>query len=406
LAGARILFISNGHGEDTDTSYLIRALRDALPDLEAKAIPIVGDGGSYRRIGVPIVAPTLVLPSGGFTHNNRSLLLKDIRAGLLGNTIAQWRAMRREAATADLVLATGDIVSQTFAYGSRRPFVSFIATISAMYTGDLDLGPLLNRYFRSDRCRMVFTRDDHTATVLRRQGLPRIAFGGMPSMDFLHARGRDLQLPAGSRMVGLLPGSRMPEAARNLRLQLRIAEACFERAAPEDVAFRAALVPGVMASAAEAGAAEGWHMAAPGRLVKQVRGREVEVLCYDDAFEDILETCTMVIGMAGQAADQALALGKPSLLIGGEGPQFDYDFAEAQHRIHGGISVLVGSGGPADQATIEQAAVRLLDLLRDEAYLEDSRLRGPLRFGSRGSSKRFLDLLLPIIREAQAARPR
>jgi uncharacterized protein (TIGR03492 family) len=404
--GGKILFISNGHGEDTDTSYLIRALRAAEPDIEASAVPIVGDGGSYTRIGVPIVAPTLVLPSGGFTYNDRRLLIGDIRAGLIGNTIAQWRAMRRAAKDVDLVVGTGDTVSQTFAFGSKKPFVSFIASLSAIYEGTLRLDPLMKMYFRSPRCRMVMTRDDTTRADLQKQGFPRVAFGGMPSMDFLTASGRDLEIPAGARMVGLLPGSRIPEAPRNLRLQLRFVEKVAAiRGDRRPVVFRAALVPGVMAALPEVAEAEGWTLTSPGRVTKALAGgQRAEIIAYSDAFADILEACTMVIGMAGQAADQALALGKPSLMFAGEGPQFSWNFAEAQYRIHGGISALVGKGGPADDATIAEAARRLLDLLDDEAFLAKARERGPLQFGSRGSSARFVEKILPILQKEKAAR--
>lgn len=405
MAG-KILFISNGHGEDTDTSYLIRALRMAAPGIEASAVPLVGNGNAYRRIDVPIVAPTLVLPSGGFTYVDRKLIFDDIRAGLIGNTIAQWRAMRRAAADADLVVGTGDTVSQTFAFGSGKPFVSFIASLSALYEGTLGLDPLMKMYFRSPRCRLVLTRDDATRADLQHQGFPRVAFGGMPSMDFLAASGCDLQIPAGARMVGLLPGSRIAEAIRNFRLQLRFVEAvtALAQSAPP-VAFRAALVPGVMAALPEAAQAEGWTLKDGGRLSKPVAGgRLAEIICRDDAFADILEACTMVIGMAGQAADQALALGKPSLMFAGEGPQFSYAFAEAQYRIHGGLSVLVGNGGPADDATIGQAAERLLALLQDDAFLARARERGPLQFGSRGSSARFVEHILPMLEKEKAAR--
>lgn len=403
--GGRILFISNGHGEDTDTSFLIRALREADPDLDARAVAIVGDGGAYRRIGVPVVAPTLVLPSGGFTYVDRRLLIGDIKAGLIGNTIAQWRAMRRAAAAVDLVVATGDTVSQSFAFGSKKPFVSFIASLSALYEGTLRLDPLMRIYFRSPRCRLVLTRDDATRADLQRQGFARTAFGGMPSMDFLAASGRDLEIPAGSRMVGLLPGSRIPEAPRNFRLQLRFVEAVAAIAGDGPaVVFRAALVPGVMAGLTETAAAEGWSHDGHGRLTKAgPGGRPMQVRCHDDAFADILEACTLVIGMAGQAADQALALGKPSLMFAGEGPQFSYPFAEAQSRIHGGLSVLVGGGGPADDATIAEAARRLLALLRDEAFLARAREKGPLQFGSRGSSARFVGQILPILEKERAA---
>src|SRR5690606_14795364 len=117
------------------------------------------------------------------------------------------------------------------------------------------------------RCRLVLTRDDTTRADLQRQGFPRVAFGGMPSMDFLAASGRDLEIPTGAHMVGLLPGSRIAEAVRNFRLQLRFVEAVVALAASgPPVVFRAALVPGVMAALPEIAQAEGWTLTEGGRL--------------------------------------------------------------------------------------------------------------------------------------------
>ncbi|WP_127523297.1 lipid-A-disaccharide synthase-related protein [Mesorhizobium sp. Z1-4] len=397
----KILFISNGHGEDTDTSYAIRALREAVPDLEPLALPLVGEGGAYRGIDVPIVGPTLVLPSGGFTYVQRSKLIGDIRAGLIGNTINQWRAMRSIAPIVDLVFATGDTFSQTFAFGSKRPFISFIASLSALYEGKLNLDPPLRWYFRSPRCRMVITRDSATAIDLKRQGFPRVAYGGMPSMDYLLPGGVDLRVPAGAATIGLLPGSRIPEAERNFRLQLRFAEKAVRLAAEmpgrKVLAFRAALVPSLMSRAVDLATAEGWAMLAKGVLRKKIaKGVTAEIRCYDNAFADILEASTLVVAMAGQAADQALALGKPSLMFPGEGPQFNYRFAEAQYRIHGDLSVLVGDR-PADDEILGASARRLIELIGDDAFLAKAAEKGPQQFGSKGSSARIVETVLPIL---------
>ncbi|MBO6902667.1 MAG: hypothetical protein JJ864_15095 [Rhizobiaceae bacterium] len=397
----KVLFISNGHGEDTDTSYAIRALREAVPDVEPLALPLVGEGGAYRGIDVPIVGPTLVLPSGGFTYVQRSKLIGDIRAGLIGNTIEQWRAMRRIAPDVDLVFATGDIVSQTFAFGSKRPFISFIASLSALYEGKLNLDLPLKWYFRSPRCQTVITRDSATAIDLKRQGFPRIAYGGMPSMDYLNPSGIDLQLPDGADTIGLLPGSRIPEAERNFRLQLRFVEKAAQYNADlarrKPLAFRAALVPSLMSRAVDLATAEGWAMQANGLLRKKItKGVMAEIRCYDGAFADILEASAMVVAMAGQAADQALALGKPSLMFAGEGPQFNYRFAEAQYRIHGGLSELVGDR-PADDGILLASAKRLIELLDDRAFLARAAEKGPLQFGAKGSSARIVETVLPIL---------
>ena len=63
----RVLFLSNGHGEDLNASLVLRALRHFAPEMEMAAMPIVGRGNAYRKLGVPIIGPTQQLPSGGFT---------------------------------------------------------------------------------------------------------------------------------------------------------------------------------------------------------------------------------------------------------------------------------------------------------------------------------------------------
>ena len=142
----RILFISNGHGEDNHSSYIIETLRELCPSLDIAAMPIVGEGGAYRRLKVPIIGPTRIMPSGGFTYMNRWKLLDDIGSGLIGLTWQQLQAVRQYAATCDLVHATGDTIGQGFAYLSGRPFVSFISCLSSLYEGNLYVGPILRHF--------------------------------------------------------------------------------------------------------------------------------------------------------------------------------------------------------------------------------------------------------------------
>ena len=241
----RLLYISNGHGEDNHSSHIIRTLRAIRPSLEIVALPIVGEGNAYRKIDVPIVGPTYTLPSGGFTYMNRLRLIDDIRAGLLTMTWKQFQAMREAAKTADFVAATGDTIGQAFALFSGKPFVSFISPLSAMYEGKLNMDLLLWQILKSPRCKAVATRDAYTAKDLKRQGLEKVTFGGIPSLDRLKPAGKDIQLSDPSPMVALLPGSRTAEAVRNFKLEMQLAlEVAKQRG---DVQFRAALVPSVIA---------------------------------------------------------------------------------------------------------------------------------------------------------------
>ena len=404
----RVLFISNGHGEDNHSAHVIRRLRELKPGLEISALPIVGTGSAYRRAGVPIIGPTReVFPSGGFSYMDRRLFLADIRAGLLGLTWRQYRAMRRHVRNCDLVHATGDSVGQSFAWLSGLPYISFISCLSALYEGRLQLDPVMPRLLRAGRCRVVFTRDPFTAEDLRRQGFSHVRFGGIPSLDWIQPEGHDLDLAPGQRMVGLLPGSRLPEAERNLALMLRFVEEAARRMATPP-AFRAALVPSLIERLGPLAESEGWTLDGD-RLSKPLdSGAVARIQAPRDAFNDIALQATLVIGMAGLAVDQVVALGKPVIQFAGEGPQFTYAFAEAQDRLLGLCCRTIGNGA-ARQEDLQEGARCLEATLADQAYLDRCRTYGQERLGRPGGSTRIATAILEVLDtlpRSAAMRPR
>jgi uncharacterized protein (TIGR03492 family) len=399
----RVLFISNGHGEDNHSAYIIRTLREMAPEVEIGAIPIVGEGHAYRKLGVPILGPTQVLPSGGFTYANRWLLLNDIRAGLLGLTLRQLQAVRRHAPQFDLVHATGDSVGQTFAYLSGRPFISFISCLSALYEGRLQTDFVMRFVVRSPRCRAVFTKDAYTVEDLTRQGFEKVRFAGIPALDWLVPKDKDLHLDPNKPMIALLPGSRMPEARRNLKQEMQfVVEAV--RQLGTGLQFRAAVVPTLMQEIPAIAAEAGWQYAEGHLTYPLETGETAEIRCYDDAFSDIIHKTTLVIGMAGLAVEQAVAVGKPIIQIPGEGPQFNYLFAEAQQRLLG-FSVQTIGTGPATTATLREAVAGMERTLADHDYLQACAEKGPLRQGQLGASKRIVQVILENL-EAPAVQPR
>ncbi|MGB7084527.1 MAG: lipid-A-disaccharide synthase-related protein, partial [Phormidesmis sp.] len=360
---------------------------------------------------------TYTLPSGGFTYMNRLRLIDDIRAGLLTMSWKQLQAMRAYAPQADFVAATGDTIGQAFAYLSGKPFVSFISPLSAMYEGKLNMDLILWQLLKSPRCKAVATRDAYTAEDLRRQGLEKVTFGGIPSLDRLRAAGKDIQLAADEKMVALLPGSRTAEAVRNFKLEMQLA---LETAQLNPaVKFRAALVPSVMAEVAAIARQTGWHCEQhnPERTSSEQRSpwirlhypsddtypHPVEILCYSDAFNDIICRTTLVVGMAGLAVDQAMAIGKPIVQIAGEGPQFTYAFAEAQDRLLG-LSVQTIGTQAATPEILQAAAQCVVKTLDDKVYLQQCIENGRQRFGPFGASARIANLILTHMDEAIAAR--
>jgi len=394
----RVLFISNGHGEDNHSAHIIRRLRDIAPQVDIAAMPIVGQGSAYRKLGIPIIGPTTdVLPSGGFSYVDRRLLIKDIQAGLLGLTWRQFQAVKRFAPQCDLVHATGDSVGQSFAYLTGKPFISFISCLSALYEDRLNLDLIMPFLWRSPRCLGVFTRDRFTAQDLQKQGFTKVQYGGIPSLDWLQPTGKDLQLKADVPMVALLPGSRLPEGVQNFKLQLQLAIEATTLMG-DGVQFRAALVPKVLAELPQIAQDLGWTWEAPWLHYDLGDGHRVEIGCYDDAFNDIVCATTVVLGMAGLAVDQAVAIGKPVIQIAGAGPQFTYAFAEAQDRLLGMAAQTIGTG-PATPEILKSAAHCLQKTVKDQDYLQACDKYGRERLGTPGASHRIAEFVVQKLAE-------
>lgn len=388
----KVLFLSNGHGEDLNASLILGALRSREPSLQIGAMPLVGMGNAYRRLQVEIIGPTQNLPSGGIIYLNPWNWVKDITSGLIGLTLQQIKAVFREKTNCDLLIAVGDIVPIAIAYLTGRPFVAFIVSTSSYYEGKLRLPWITEFCLRSPRCQRVFTRDEFTAEDLQQRGLKKAIFAGYPIMDVLQSSHYDLELEPNLPMIALLPGSRLPEAIHNLQLQL---QACGAIAFKRPLQFRAALVPSITEENLQALAQKmGWHYHGSGKLVNPVQN--FRVICYWDAFADILQQCDLAIGMAGTAVEQAVGLGKPVVQIPGAGPQFTYAFAEAQMRLLGSSVKTIGKS-PNDDSLFENVAKNIDKILDDSDYLETCLQNGKQRVGDAGGSVGIAQGILELI---------
>jgi uncharacterized protein (TIGR03492 family) len=393
--GKRVLFLSNGHGEDLNASLILRALQELAPDIDVAAMPIVGKGNAYQQLGVAIIGPTQQLPSGGFSyislvrlvnpmHWGRDMnpfnLTRDLLAGLLALTWGQVKAVRRFSPTCDLLFATGDVVPILFAWMTGRPFMVFLVSTSSYYEGRIKLPWLAAGSLRSHRCKAIFTRDAYTAQDLQRRGIVKAKFCGYPIMDVLTPTSKPLNLLQDQPVVALLPGSRLPEALINLGLLLKLCQLIHLR---QPVQFVAALVPSIgEAQVMSLAQQQGWAHQSHQGLTQGA----VTVTYYRDAFPDILNRCDVVLGMAGTAVEQAVGLGKPVVQIIGHGPQFTYPFADAQMRLLGESVITIGHR-PATPALLEEAATTVLAVLQDGSYRRRCRQNGLERVGQPGGSK-------------------
>jgi uncharacterized protein (TIGR03492 family) len=383
---ARVLIISNGHGEDLNGSLIAAALRTLEPRTTVAALPIVGSGSPYQSRGIPLLHRGRPLPSGGMVYQGFNLW-RDLAAGLVQQTLAQLVTAWRRGRHCQLVLSVGDHVPLAFALLTGRPTVVFLVSTSSHYEGRLRLSPFTRWFCGLRRTRAVLTRDAASARELQAGGLAKARFLGYPIMDVLQP-GDPLPPPLApaATILALLPGSRLPEAIDNLVLMLRLCEQLLQCDPGRCWRFLAAVVPGTGGEAlARAVEPIGWRLE-QGLLVSGDGRCQVEL--RSDAFAAILHASQLVLGMAGTAVEQAVGLARPVVQLVGRGPQFSYAFAEAQSRLLGPTVWTVGSR-PAGPAELAAAAALVLELLADPALPGRCRQAALERVGPAGGSLRI-----------------
>jgi uncharacterized protein (TIGR03492 family) len=366
----RILCLSNGHGEDQIAARIVEAL--LAYDVEILALPIVGEGNVYRRMGIEIVVPTRTMPSGGFIYMDAREFFKDLRGGLGKLTWLQWQAIRRLAPQCDFVLAVGDIVVMALAFFGSAPF-AFVGTAkSDYYLGGKpsDYTVLEKWLLTRPHCRAVFPRDALTAQNLKTD-IPRAIYLGNPMMDRLE--------PSPNH-----PGSRAPEAYRNLGQMLDAVSCLPETLDGKSLRFLCALA-GSLSDEEMANCRPHWHLQ---DHILQSENHSVEL--RKDSFADCIHGADLAIAMAGTAAEQCVGLGMPVVTMPGEGPQFTYRFAEAQTRLLGESIQLVTDGSQA-------VAQRIRAILADSQLQERIRINGEARMGQPGAAFRIAEYLVGLI---------
>ena len=78
---ARLLLLSNGHGEDLSGALLGRALSEQGHDVQA--LPLVGRGNPYRTAGIPLLGRTREYSTGGIGYTSLRGRLTELMQGQL-----------------------------------------------------------------------------------------------------------------------------------------------------------------------------------------------------------------------------------------------------------------------------------------------------------------------------------
>ena len=412
----KLLVLSNGHGEDLIACKIIKHLQKEVNDLAIVCLPLVGEGYSYKKLGIPIIAPVQSMPSGGFVYMDSQQLWQDFRSGLIKLSISQYKTIKKWAKKGGFILAVGDILPLFFAWLSGANY-AFVATAKSEYwlrdeRGWLPQTSFLERWWgsiyypwerllmNSSRCQAVFPRDTITTQILKRYKIPAFDFGN-PMMDDLQGKSTSYltseQEENRPLIILLLPGSRFPEAERNWQLILEATENVM-KLLPYQIIFLAAISPSLsLAPFQDHLTQHSWQLESATKISLLISDQNAilfshqqhQLILTQEAFADCLNAADIAIAMAGTATEQFIGLGKPALAIPGKGPQYTLKFAQQQSLLLGISLILVEKP--------EKVGVKILKLLRHSDLWQLISENGKRRMGLPGASSRIAKYLKEIL---------
>ena len=395
----KILFISNGYGEDTIAGKVIDRLQLA-GGVEIYGWPMVGAGAPYTARKIPVVGAQNLLPSCGFGTMSLKLFIEDLRAGWISTHWRQVQSARSMRGHYDLTVAVGDVVVIVAARLARAPFLFIGCAKSSYYNLLHGYTPMEKRMLRK-HCRLTFPRDELTIKELDRAGV-RQRYVGNPMMDGLEGTGETFGLQPEKTVIGLLPGSRT-EAEDNALHLLRVAAATAEsRGTQPPLQFLYAVHPQFNVAAVRERVANvpGWSVALPlnedaarGIDLRLRHTSGVEAWIIQRHLADVLRRAALVVGLAGTANEQAVGLGKPLITFPAAGVQ-GKNYVNMKMEFFGEAALAV-SPEPTDVA---RAIAGLLDDPQKQARMIAA---GRERMGLPGASAAMATEILRVLEEAK-----
>ncbi len=400
----KVLFISNGHGEDLIAMRIFDELHQIHPCFSYEVLPLVGEGKVFDRAvsekRIVKVGFIKSLPSGGFSNQSFRGLLADLSAGLLANTLKQWKYIHWASSHGRVIVSVGDLFPLFLAWISGAKY-AFIGTPKSDYTWISGPGSAFTDLYhkikgttwepwefwlmKSLRCKLVAVRDKITARGLRRHGVYALSPGN-PMMDGFKKKDCPESLQKFKRLI-LLSGSRMPEALNNFQ-RLINSLALLSPKEPLAILVSTGLEPSldVLESCLLRAGYEKSFSAQPALGHKALwKKGNFNVFLGPGSFSNWATWGDLGLANAGTATEQLVGLGIPCLSLPGKGPQFNYPFAIKQSRLLGGGVV------PCKNSLVLSRRLELL--LRNKSLRAELVASGKKRMGSEGGSYNLARLI-------------
>ena len=397
-AEQKLLFISNGHGEDEIACRVLEALHEIKKDIFYEVLPIVGEGKVFKKFikdgWLSKIGSSIFLPSGGFSNQSFSGLVLDLKAGLLRSIWAQWALINNSARQGKIIVVVGDLLPLLLAWASGADYF-FIGTPKSDYTwtsgprfsfSDFyhrlkgsEWDPWEYWLMRSRRCKMVAVRDKITARGLRNHGVEVVSTGN-PMMDDLSKAQCPNDFKTYRRLI-LLCGSRSPEAYQNFKklliaiqlIQISSSMAVF---VPLNSSSMRKKIEFILIELGFKTTNESRSKIGISAIWKK---KSLLVLIGFNQFSSWAHWGEVGVANAGTATEQLVGLGIPCVSLPGKGHQFNFNFAKRQSRLLGG-AVVVSRG-------YKHLAKQVEFLLNSEFDRKFIGLRGSKRMGPEGASE-------------------
>lgn len=366
----KLLVLSNGAGEDAIAASILAHLLRLRPELEIEVFPLLGAGAAYP-VDLPRWGDGSAPPSLGLSNQSWRLWWHDLRHGLLGRVLSQWRLLRQHRGQVGACLAVGDLVPCLLAGLAGMAPVYFVGTAKSVYHHAYSWP---ERWLLRRLVSHSLVRDQATAEDMRSHRLPADWLGNAMMDDTVPA---GLELGLAGDVLAIFPGSRAQapsEMPRLLRIwqSLRQRHACGAAVAVAEGMPLEDLAPaGWQLESRECG--RGWvgtlhHSEAP--PVPLVRG----------ALGDLLAHSQVALGQAGTAHEQAAGAGLPVVSLH-ENPQGRLGWYRGRQKGLLGEALLV--------VREEEAVTTLLGLFQDRAERERRAAIGRQRMGPPGGAARI-----------------
>ncbi len=397
-AEQNLLFLSNGHGEDTIACRVIEALHEINPGISLEVLPIVGEGKVFAKLvedgSLSKIGSSTFLPSGGFSNQSFSGLVLDVKAGLFRSLWRQWILIRNSARNGRIIVAVGDLLPLLLAWASGADYF-FIGTPKSDYTWTsgprfsfsdfyhrlkgTEWDPWEYWLMRSRRCKMVAVRDKITARGLRNHGIAVVAPGN-PMMDGIDKSDCPNDFKKYRRLI-LLCGSRLPEAYENFK-KLLIAIQLIQVSSPMAVFVplnSSSMRKKIEFILLELGFTSTNKSISKVGILREWNKKSLNILIGFHQFSAWANWGEVGVANAGTATEQLVGLGIPCVSLPGKGPQFNFNFAKRQSRLLGGAVAI-----SKDDRTLAKRVEFLLNSDLDREFIG---LKGSQRMGPEGGSQ-------------------